>query len=297
LSTLTKVLVVLLTVFSIFLCGIVVTYVGTSENYKKKFDDRNRAIQSAQRSEDEAKKDLETEKARAANEKTQLDKQLTDLGVQTKSLLAELDSAKRENAQLVQKVAVMAGTVEMANATAKQQTVLFETAQKEVRTLQADQTDRQKELEETSEALDQRRSIVAQLEEKVRELTQENQELLNRLNRGLQPLGQMTTRPPTTVGTRPATVQPVQAAPLGAQPTRPINLNGRVTAVDMKNRWAEISIGSAAGVRQDMTFHIIRGDRWAAKMLIREVSPDKAVGTLQLVQIEPQIGDAVTTNL
>ena len=295
-STLTKVLVVLLTVFSIFLSGIVATYVGASENYKQKFDDRNRAIQSAQRNEDEAKKDLETEKARAANEKAQLDKQLTDLGVQTKSLLAEFDSAKRENAQLVQKVASMAAVVETANSTAKQQTVLFETAQKEVRTLQADQTDRQKELEETSEALSQRMSIVAQLEEKVRQLTQENQELLNRLNQSLQPLGRMATRPVTTVAPRP-TVQPAPAAPQGPQQARPINLNGRITAVDMKNRLAQISIGSAAGVRQDMTFHIIRGDRWAAKMLILDVSPDKAVGTLQLVQIEPQIGDAVTTNL
>ncbi len=295
-SALTKVLIVLLTVFSIFLCGIVVTYVGNSENYKKKYDDQSRTIGAARSRQQQAEQDLATEKQRAANEKAELDKQLTEFGVQAKGLQAKLDSVERENAQLVQKVAVMAGAVEMANATAKQQTVLFETAQKEVRALQANQTDRETELEETSRTLSERMSIVAQLEEKVRQLTQENQDLLNRLNRGLQPLGQMTTRPATTVAPRTA-VQPAQGALQSPPQARPINLNARVTAVDMKNGLAQISIGTAAGVRQDMKFYVTRGDRFVANILIRDVSPDKAVGTLDLMQIEPQVGDAVATNL
>jgi hypothetical protein len=296
LSALTKVLIVLLTVFSIFLCGIVVTYVGTSENYKKQYDDQSRTINAAKSRQRAAEEDLAAEKQRAAAEKAELDKQLTELGVQAKSLQAKLDSVERENAQLVQQVASMAAVVETANSTAKQQTVLFETAQSEVRGLQADQTSRQKELDETNQSLLERMSIVAQLEEKVRQLTQENQELQNRLNRGLQPLGQMTTRPATTVAPR-ATVQPAQAAPLAPPPTRPINLNGRVTGVDMKNGLAQISIGTAAGVRQDMKFYVIRGDRFVANIKIQDVTPDKAVGTLDLVQIEPRIGDAVATNL
>jgi hypothetical protein len=140
-------------------------------------------------------------------------------------------------------------------------------------------------------------SIVAQLEEKVRQLTQENQELQNRLNQNLQPFGRMTTRPPTTVAPGTPTVRPAQAAQQGPPQARPIGLNGRVTAVDMKNRLAQISIGTAAGVRQDMKFYVTRGDRFVANILILDVSPDKAVGILDLVQVEPQIGDAVTTNL
>ena len=44
-STLTKVLIVLLTIASIFLCGIVVTYVASAENYKDKWQ----TLQSSER--------------------------------------------------------------------------------------------------------------------------------------------------------------------------------------------------------------------------------------------------------
>ena len=65
----------------------------------------------------------------------------------------------------------------------------------------------------------------------------------------------------------------------------------------MSKRLAQISIGSAAGVRQDMKFYVIRGDRFVANILILEVSPDAAVGILDLVQVPPQVGDSVATNL
>jgi peptidoglycan hydrolase CwlO-like protein len=298
LSTLTKVLIVLLTVFSIFLSGIVVTYVANSENQRKRADGFESQLRAAKETQRNAVQELEQEKQRAQNEKAQLDGQLNQLGVQLKTLLAELDSAKRDNAQLVQKVASMAATVEMANATAKQQTALFETAQNDVRGLQTEQTNRKKELDETNQTLMEKMSIIAQLEEKVRRLTEESQAFQTRLNQGLQPYGRVAARPPTTIPATTRTVMPVPPAPSpAAAQTKPIGLNGRVTAVDMKNRLAQISIGTAGGVRQDMKFYVTRGDRFVANILILDVSPDKAVGILDLVQAEPQIGDTVTTNL
>jgi hypothetical protein len=61
----------------------------------------------------------------------------------------------------------------------------------------------------------------------------------------------------------------------------------------------EISIGTAAGVRQDVTFHITRGDQYVADIQIVEVWPDRAVGVVNLVKqgVQPQAGDKVTTNL
>ena len=38
-STLTKILIVLLTVSSVFLCGVMVVYVATTNNYKQKYKD------------------------------------------------------------------------------------------------------------------------------------------------------------------------------------------------------------------------------------------------------------------
>jgi len=300
LSTLTKVLIVLLTVFSIFLCGIVVTYVANAENQKERADGLQRNIRAAQSKEEQAQKDLEDEKQRAQSEKTQLDAELNKLGMQIKSLQGELDVANRERNQLVQKVASMASTVETANAASKQQTSLFEAAQQEVQSLRTEQTNSRKDLDETNQTLLEKMTVIAQLEDQVRRLTEENQQIETQLNQYLQQYGRIAAKPPTTVATRSTTVQPVQpgvTAP--AAPTRTIALNGKVTAVDLKNKLAEISIGADAGVKQDMTFHVIRGDRWVANMLILDVSPDRAVGIIDRSEqgMEPRAGDIVATNL
>ena len=46
-STLTKVLIVLLTLASIFLCGIVVTYVANAVDFKEKYDSQQSRYQTA----------------------------------------------------------------------------------------------------------------------------------------------------------------------------------------------------------------------------------------------------------
>lgn len=296
-STLTKVLIVLLTVFSIFLCGIVVTYVASANNYKKDADDARRSNQISKSREADALQQLEDKKKQAEDEKAKLNEQILALDTQTKNLQGELDMVKREKDQLVQKVASMAAAVETTTAAARQQTTLFETAQQEVQNLRAEQTNRKKELDETNQILLEKLALIAQLETRVRQLTEQYQEAESRLNQYLQQYGRVAMRPATTVAPAGTTVQPMALAPTGQ--TRMISLNGQVTAVDMGSKLAEISIGAAAGVRPQMKFHVIRGEIVVADVLIFETSPDKAVGSVVLIQqgMEPRAGDRVATNL
>jgi hypothetical protein len=71
--------------------------------------------------------------------------------------------------------------------------------------------------------------------------------------------------------------------------------------VDLKNLLAEISIGSADGVREGMRFHLTRGDQFICDLVVLDVLPDKAVGWLDLIEEQsqnpPQIDDRVSTNL
>jgi hypothetical protein len=46
-----------------------------------------------------------------------------------------------------------------------------------------------------------------------------------------------------------------------------------------------------------MKFHVTRGDRFVCDIVISDVDADKAIGSLDLVQIDPQPGDSATTNL
>jgi chromosome segregation ATPase len=301
LSTLTKVLIVLLTVFSIFLCGIVVTYVANAENQKERADNLQRSIQSAKASQAAAVEGEEEAKKAAEALKNELNAQILALDLENKKLQAEVDKAMRRNTVLETENQQQRASTSLAHELASKQQEMFKAAQAQLAGLQTDQTNRKKELDETNQMLLEKMAVISELDAKVRRLIEENQEVETRLNQYLQQYGRLTTRPQTTVAPRPVGVQPMQPVSMAAPTaqTRTIALNGQITAVDTKNKLAEISIGSAAGVRQEMKFHITRGDRWVADMLILEVGPDKAVGIVDLIQqgMEPRAGDTVATNL
>ena len=67
-STLTKILIVLLTLSSIFLCGIVVTYVANADNYRQKYNQIKSDIDSLRKKADNLTKQV--------NEKINQKKQL-----------------------------------------------------------------------------------------------------------------------------------------------------------------------------------------------------------------------------
>jgi predicted nucleic acid-binding Zn-ribbon protein len=295
LSTLTKFLIVLVCIFSVFLSGIVAMYVANAENFRKTADDNNRKWQSARntqesavRASEQAKKDIDAAKAELGADIKRLDETKT-------KLTGELEDAKRLNAELQQRLMSMDDKLAAANATVQQQSKLHMDAQQKAEALEAERTKREKELADTSQALVENVATIAQLKDQLHQLTQENQDLGGRLNQYLAQYGKIVAKPPTTVAPGSPVARPVQ--PIAAQMTKNIALNGQVTAA--QDGLVEISIGSAAGVRQDMEFHIVRGDQYVARIKIMEVWPDRSVGKLNLDKpgMQPQVSDKVTTNL
>ena len=291
-STLTKVLIVLLTVFSIFLCGIVVTYVANATNQRERADGLQRQLRSAQASEQDALADLEQQKTEAEQLKADLNEQISQLKVAMSEVQAQLDQVKRDNALKEQEVANQTAAAQLANQTAAKQTELFESAHQNVEQLRGEQTKLSSRLAETDQLLMEKMSIIAQLQEKNRQLVESNQELESRINRVLQQYGRAAA-PPQPVTRQRAVAEPATPKPI----TKDLGLTGKITVVDAKNRLAQISIGTAAGIKQDMKLHIIRGEQFVADIMILDADADKAVGILDLVQLQPKVGDTVTTNL
>ncbi len=298
-STLTKVLIVLLTVFSLFLSGIVVTFVASQDNYRLKEKDASTKLRAAEKTRDGAVQQQIDEKKAADVLVAKLEDEKNRLTKDVLAVREELDGLKRTKAALDTEHAGMMATVQTATTGEQQQRALFVAAQKEVERLKGEQIQREAELKETNQMLLEKLALISDLDNKIRQLTQENQDLNGRVNQQLTKSGQMATRPPTTVAQGSPGVQPVQPITTIAAQTRSIALNGQVMAVDLRSRLVEISIGTAAGVRKDMAFHVIRGDRFVADILIMEVWPDRAVGILDIVQagLQPQTGDKVSTNL
>jgi DNA repair exonuclease SbcCD ATPase subunit len=300
LSTLTKVLIVLLTVFSLFLCGIVVTYVSNAENQRKRADTLQQQLQSARKTQETAVANEEKAKQESAAEKAKLDDQLAQLTTLRTQLEGEIDTLKRDNGQKDKDAMGAHAKAAMATELASKSNDQAAAAETEVKSLQTKVSNLEKELQETTQALMERVAVLTDMEKRNRQLVEEKQGLETQLSQVLQQYGRAPLRTQTV--TNPVGIaQPVQRAvaqqPTAVAATRAINLNGRVTQVDMKNKVAAISIGAAAGVRGEMKFHVTRGDRFICDILIFDVDPEKAVGTLDLVQAEPQVGDTIATNL
>ena len=289
-SALTKILIVLLTIASIFLCGIMVTYVANADNYKQKYDrlyvDLQDAVQKRKSVETQLKEEIE----KADRQRKQLSDNIASLNLKIQQLEAGLDEADREKALLLRRVDSFASIVEGFTKTNDQQGLLLNNTIARLETVEADLIKEQSQHKETTRLLFEKIAIIKTLEEKDKRLLEENTELQTKLEQFLRQYGKVLA-PPTPV--TPVTAKAKPAAP----PTRDIRLKGQITAVDLKNSLAEISIGTAHGVKEGMKFHVTRGDQFICDIVILDVEPEKAIGWLELVQDQPKVGDIASTNL
>jgi len=292
LSTLTKILIVLLTLSSIFLCGIVVTYVANADNYREKYTN----IRSDRDSLDKKLKAKTKEANEYIEEKQQLEDKLRSeiatLSAKVGKLEGNLRDVERERASLLAQVESWTSITKDFYTTNDKQGALLKNTLDELKRVQAEQIKQRKELNETTAQLVEKMAIVEQVQAENRRLLEEKTELRARLDSILRPAGEAVAEPVMVtpekklsrfIGTGPATMQ--------------IGLKGLVTDVDMENSLVEISIGSADGVKEGMKFYITRDEEFICDILIYDVEPEKAVGLLDLVSKQPKAGDDVSTNL
>ena len=288
-STLTKVLIVLLSVFSLFLCGVVVTYVANADNYKEKYTAQLTSMQSARSRQQAAEDDLAAAQANMAKMKEDLEQQLSAMKISRDELENALTEANRKNDRLGEQMNNSQALVSTTSTTQQKTLDQLQATQATNKQLESQVTRLETELAQTNQTLLEKLGIIETLQAEKKQLAQANHDLETRANRYLQPSGR--------VATAPVPVTPVPGVAQPAMPTRQIDLDGRIVAVDAATSLASISIGEAAGVRENMRFYVTRGDQYIASLTIQYVDTDKAVGTLTQVQSQPQPGDMITTNL
>ena len=136
-STLTKVLIVLLTLASIFLCGIVVTYVANADNYRQKYNDLKDERDAAVKNSESAKRQLNENIAKADRQKTELNNQIASLERKLTQLRADLTDAERQKALLHEKVNSWTAIVMDFSKTTEDQGQLLKSTLDELRAIQA----------------------------------------------------------------------------------------------------------------------------------------------------------------
>lgn len=293
-STLTKILIVLLTVSSLFLCGIVVTYVANADDYKQKYDDQRDDIRASKDKAKKLTKQIKEKSDEMDRSKKKLNSSVSSLKTEVRTLKGKIQDLESEKAALSEKVNSWASITKDFYETNDKQGQLLKNTLGELDVLQAKQIKQKKELDETTSILRERMAIIETLESENDRLLEERSELQNRLGKGLLPFGK---EPARATAVTPRRGPSRRTATREALATRDIALHGLVTAVDLRNSMASVSIGSADGVKSGMKFHITRRDDFICDILIIDVDSEESVGILELIQQNPRIGDNASTNL
>lgn len=291
-STLTKVLIILLTIASIFLCGIVVTYVSNAENYRQKYNDLRDAKLAAEENEKSARKAQQV----AIDDKEALEKEkkkeINALTTQVGNLDTALKDAQRKASEAIAQQNNWRDINTKFLATNDQLRKLLEEKLAQLKEVDAKRIQGDKQLKETTATLIEKMAIINDLQKQTNLLLEEKTDLQNKLGNFLQPTGQAVAKP--------VSVTALKETARVAVPAVDIGLNGLVTKVDLENSLAQISIGAANGVKQNMKFHVTRADKFICDIVILDVEPEKAIGTLELMDVtkeQPKAGDNVSTNL
>jgi myosin heavy subunit len=289
LSPLTKILIVLLTFATVLLCAFVVSYVASAEGYKEKAEANHQQFLQEQERAERDKRDLDTAKAQFTQREKDLNGQITELRNQLSSATSELSRQKAEVARLLDEANKWTALADSFKQAEEDQRQLLANAQDELDKARAEGVKQKKELDETYISLLEKDAVLKQLQDKVKALEEEKAELLARLNEPLKVIGREAAAP------TPVTVAPDTM--MQNLPITDIDIKALVTAVDMKNSMAAVSVGSADGVSKGMRFHVTRGDQFICDILIISVDVEESVGVLELVRQQPMVGDNASTNL
>jgi hypothetical protein len=284
LSTLTKVLVVLLSLFAFALCATITTYVGSASNYKEKYEDVKTEVLSLQ----ESNKGIKT----LYNEKTAQmklnDKELNDI-ILEKSEDINADQAKireleRENKDYLTRINNWAGVLSGFEQQIATMTMSQDITGEKLDEARAEMINLQKELNELTTSFYEKTVQMRQVESDKRRLL----EKLSHLESSKTANGTARTAASIVTTTR-GPARRVAAVPSS------VEINGLVKQVGPSH--VAISVGTADGVKTGMAFHITRGDNFICDLTVTDVETDEAVGVMELVQHQPIIGDNVSTKL
>ncbi len=279
-STLTKILVVILVVLAIAHSAVLLVYLSQQQSWK---------TLALERSEDVATLRAQLKSDNLANTQTQqqLRKEKQDLQRQLDSARSLLVQANTDLTNLRFKL----GKLTLDNDTFRQRLANFDDSLKRAQTARDHASDQLDRARNTASDL---KTENAQLERQVSDLLRDVMVLDTEVSRKKEQIfalqdkirkasGRTTARAPVVV--------PVRPAPLLAR--RPIN--GKVVAVDLDAKIATINVGSIAGVSEG-TKLTIYDDDYVGNLEITRVFRDRSLGTILMSAKRVEVGDEVSTS-
>jgi hypothetical protein len=274
-------------VLSIFLCGVVVTFVASSEKWHQGYLDQKALSEAAQ------------VQALAADEAQK--RQVSRYDLLVKALKENITALERQNSEFLQQKTVesKARFVAESSANTAVETVKslrdtitnmyagqqylenkLQSAQSDMLAAQAQATDVTRELNSERAKSQQLARLSREQLEKIQKIEDENAQIRQKLQKVTLSSSELTPS---------EKVSQIEPHEIG------IPIRGTITAID--NKLAAISVGSSSGVRKDMRFIVIRGQDYVGDLVITHVEPTESAGQIVRQQGAIAMGDSVTTSL
>lgn len=286
-STFTKVLIVLLSLSCIFLCGSVVTYVGSTSNAKKTIDQLkadNQILISKNNTDNKLANDKLQEKDL---EITKLGTQIATLESDNNQLMIDFKNAERSSIKWQDRVNSWAGTVKSFEQTISDIEKSLLLTREQLAAEQAKNLKISGQLNEVTISLDEHVAMLDALKAEKRRILEQKTALEKQLERILHG------------GSAPAICEPVTPIKSVAMPASTVDssvaIKGQITEIGSK--LVALSVGSSDGVKEGMKFHVTRGDSFICDLMITNVDVDKCAGVVELKNTLPKIGDVASTEL
>lgn len=295
-STLTKILIVLLTFGTIFVCSMVVTYVATTENYKQAYEKLRSENQGLKATVSGFKQQINDASATMRQLEAKKNEKIQTLQAIKNQLEVELANTERNRAELLERINSWAGVVKGLSQTNTNLEQSLKLAQDELNKTREEALKLRKNLDEITAALNVKMVQLEAMETERKRLLEHKVALEQQLTGFSGSTERTSFKYGQTGGAFGAVTRAKDTVTVAEKATGQIVLQGLLTEVDLKNSMATVSMGSADGIQEGMRLHVTRGDTFICDILITDVDTDAAVGILELVQHHPEVGDNAANN-
>ena len=282
-STLTKILIVLLSFASIFLCSTAISYVASTRNVQSNYKEQvaiNQSLGASKVQQENAYNEKTNEMK--ANEQQYL-ADIVKMQAANVDLAASLKTTQREKQDYEIKYTELAASVASIDTSVGNLDTQLATTRIELERQREENIKTGKYLNEITAQLMAKTVELEALDKVARRLTEEKASLEAMLQGKTEGASEMVTM----VAADPA--KPLVALPASNA------VRGLITEVG--KTLVSVSVGSADGIAKNSVLHVTRGDQFLCDIVITDVDTNKAAGIRKLVQAQPKIGDHVSTEL
>ena len=284
-SQLTKILVILLSLFAIFLCGAMVSFVVNTNNYKVLYDQQKNLFSTSQAEVAELSRLYDEQKGKMAELQSQLESKILNLQESNNKLIADLQNAERQSQEYQARADSRNGVLTGFEQSIRSLQESLRLTQSQLDQARAQGIKDSKELNQITSQLQEKLVQIESLEADRRRLLEQKKQLETQVGSGFV----STPAPVSVVTPLPGPARPAAGITFGA------DIRGLITEVSAN--MVTLSVGSADGVQKGMVFHVTRGDQFLCDVAVTNVDINKSAGVLELIQQQPRIGDTASTRL